>query len=405
MDLVLLSIGFGALAVLYGWFTSMQVLRASPGNAKMQEIAAAIQEGAQAYLGRQYRAIGIVGVAILSLVGILGSTFQQVDEIMQTNRALSGVTRLIGALDNPRSIVYLDAAGEKEPNNSKYLMIGTLFEALANIFFDYGLIYGHFGLPELGFNGAAYASIIAEVTGMLVVFLVIFVKRMHIQFHLFRYLRYNKQLSNLILNISAPLIGQFSISIMSWFVFYILIEHHGERALAVSNVMRNIFSLSGVFIWAFASTTNAMVSNIIGQGRNNDVMKLIYRIMSLSFVSAVLMFLLFNVFAVELLSVFRLSKEFVDAAVPVLRIVTTGMLFMSVSVVWLNAVTGTGNTKMNLLIEAVTIVLYLIYIYVVLEVYQLNLMWAWASELIYWNSILLMAFFYIKSGKWKGKVI
>lgn len=67
-------------------------------------------------------AIGIVGVAILSLVGILGSTFQQVDDIMQTNRALSGVSRLIGALDNPRSIVYLDAAGEKLPSNSKYLL-------------------------------------------------------------------------------------------------------------------------------------------------------------------------------------------------------------------------------------------------------------------------------------------
>jgi hypothetical protein len=67
-------------------------------------------------------AIGIVGVAILSLVGILGSTFQQVDDIMQTNRALSGVTRLIGALDNPRSIVYLDATGQRVPNNSKYLM-------------------------------------------------------------------------------------------------------------------------------------------------------------------------------------------------------------------------------------------------------------------------------------------
>jgi type II secretory pathway pseudopilin PulG len=67
-------------------------------------------------------AIGIVGVAILSLVGILTSTFQQVDEIMQTNRALAGVTRLIGALDNPRSIVYLDAAGEQVPQNSKYLL-------------------------------------------------------------------------------------------------------------------------------------------------------------------------------------------------------------------------------------------------------------------------------------------
>ena len=67
-------------------------------------------------------AIGIVGVAILSLVGILGSTFQQVDEIMQTNRALSGVTRLIGALDNPRSIVYLDASTEKEPESKNFLL-------------------------------------------------------------------------------------------------------------------------------------------------------------------------------------------------------------------------------------------------------------------------------------------
>ena len=60
-------------------------------------------------------AIGIVGVAILSLVGILGSTFQQVDEIMQTNRAIAGVGRLIGALDNPRSIVYLDASNQSNP--------------------------------------------------------------------------------------------------------------------------------------------------------------------------------------------------------------------------------------------------------------------------------------------------
>ena len=67
-------------------------------------------------------AIGIVGVAILSLVGILGSTFQQVDDIMQTNRALAGVSRLVGALDNPRSIVFVDAAGENVPNNNKYIM-------------------------------------------------------------------------------------------------------------------------------------------------------------------------------------------------------------------------------------------------------------------------------------------
>jgi len=63
-------------------------------------------------------AIGIVGIAIMSLVGILGSTFQQVDDIMQTNRALSGVTRLIGAMDNPRSIVYLTVTADTTPANT-----------------------------------------------------------------------------------------------------------------------------------------------------------------------------------------------------------------------------------------------------------------------------------------------
>ena len=66
-------------------------------------------------------AIGIVGMAILSLVGILGSTFQQVDDIMQTNRALSGVTRLIGALDNPRSIVYLNSTTGATNANTVYI--------------------------------------------------------------------------------------------------------------------------------------------------------------------------------------------------------------------------------------------------------------------------------------------
>ena len=68
MNLITISIVLGLLAVVYGIVTSRQVLGASAGNEKMQEIAAAIQEGAQAYLGRQYRTIAMVGVVVAALV-------------------------------------------------------------------------------------------------------------------------------------------------------------------------------------------------------------------------------------------------------------------------------------------------------------------------------------------------
>lgn len=290
-------------------------------------------------------------------------------------------------------------------NQSKYLIIGTATEAVANVFFDYSLIYGHFGFPKMGFNGAAWSSIIAEFSGLIVIFVVIRLNGITNQLQLFKNWAFDKANTKLILTQSYPLILQFTISLMSWEFFYILIEHHGDQALAISNSMRNIFGFFGCFTWAFAATANTMVSNVIGQGLQHKVMELIYRIMGWSLGFAVCVCIILNIFPHTFLSIYGQGEDFITAAIPVLRVVSTALVVMSVSVVWMNAVTGTGNSKMNLYSEIAAITFYCIYVYVTLEKMNLSVTWGWLSEWIYWTTILVPSFWYMKSGRWKGRKI
>jgi K(+)-stimulated pyrophosphate-energized sodium pump len=78
MTLTLFAIACGVLALLYGIFTSAQVLRAPAGNQRMIEVAGAIQEGAKAYLGRQYTTIGIVGIVVAALIFFLVGPLQAI---------------------------------------------------------------------------------------------------------------------------------------------------------------------------------------------------------------------------------------------------------------------------------------------------------------------------------------
>jgi K(+)-stimulated pyrophosphate-energized sodium pump len=168
----------GLLAVLYGIFASRSVLSASAGNERMQEIASAIQEGASAYLNRQYTAIGLVGIAIAVILYFLLGWKVAVGYLI--GAILSGATGYLGMHISVRANVRTTEAARSslaEGLNVSFkagTVTGMLVAGLAllsvSVYYGFLLSEGATGrdvvdpLVALGF-GASLISIFARLGG------------------------------------------------------------------------------------------------------------------------------------------------------------------------------------------------------------------------------------------------
>ena len=288
---------------------------------------------------------------------------------------------------------------------TRYLAYTATLMAIVNISLDYLLIFGHFGFPEMGIRGAALASVIAEISAVVFFILITVIKVDLSKYQLFRFPKLDFKIINKILEVAGFIMIQYFVSILSWFTFFMIIEKTGERNLAASNILRSLYMIFTIPIFGLGSATNTIVSNLLGEGKQKSVLPTVFRLSILSLLSILGMIIITYIFQWDIISFYTTDPSLIEYTLGPLKVILGVLVLFAVSIIIFNGVAGTANTKISLIIEIIAMVLYLSLAYYLAIATKSSIETIWSTEYLYFSTLGILSFWYLKKGNWMQKVI
>lgn len=288
---------------------------------------------------------------------------------------------------------------------TKTLTLNSIIMVLSNIVFNYILIFGKFGFPELGIAGAAIGSSLAELVSVLFFILYTWRKVDGKKYGLNRLPRFHSKTLKRILDVSVWTMIQNFVSLSTWFLFFLFVEHLGERSLAVSNIIRNVSGIPFMITMAFAATCGSLVSNLIGSGDKECVQGTIRQHIRIAYLCILPILLFFALFPNLILSIYTDMPDLREASTPALWVLCSAYLFMVPSNIYFQSVSGTGNTRTALMLEMFALSIYIVFITYIILYLRVDVAICWTTEHVYSVFILLFSYLYMKRGNWQKKKI
>jgi putative MATE family efflux protein len=277
----------------------------------------------------------------------------------------------------------------------------TIIMTTVNVIFNYLLIFGKAGFPEMGIAGAALASVISETLALLVFIYYARFKTDVRKFRLFRFHQIQKHLMKRILRIASPLMLQYFVSLSCWFGFFLLIERMGETELAISNIIRTVYIFMCLPIWGFSAVTNTFVSQTIGKGNPEQVTGIIRKVLSICLPFTLFTTGILAIFATPALNFLTNDQELIKQSLPVFYIILGSAPLLAIGIITFSGLTGTGQTTTAMIIEIIVLFIYIFFTWFVIRKLNWSLTAAWTVEYLYAVLMGTISILYMKSGRWR----
>ena len=288
-------------------------------------------------------------------------------------------------------------------SSTKVITFSTLIMAVVNIFFDWALIFGHACLPEMGIGGAALASLLAEITAFCFFWIYTYIKIPHEEYGMFRWHKMEPQLLHDMVKVAFPSMIQRLFSFGAWFIFFVMIEKMGEMAIGVSSVVRSTYMILIIPVFAFAATANTLTSRIIGEGKSDEVMATLWKVVKNGVISSAVLVAVTMAIPKVVLQIYTDDLALAQAAVPSVYVVGIATMISAVAMVFFEAVSGTGNTTAAMALEFGILIAYIVYVFLMSK--TSTIAGVWTAEWLYNICIGLISLVYIWKADWRSKKI
>lgn len=283
-----------------------------------------------------------------------------------------------------------------------FIFVTTVVLAAINLLLNYVLIFGRWGFPEMGIGGSGLASSIAEMVAFVLFVGYILYDRRNRTLHIFTWPTFDWRLTAQQLRLSLAVVAQAAVGQGSWIFFFGVVENLGTHALAVSNLARTVYLLLSIPLWGFATGTNTLISTMLGQGKKEEVLASAVKIGKLCFLVAMSVsvpILLFpQIFLAPLLN--KTDMSLLAETQPIFYVLLGVVALASFGMMLFNAIAGIGAMSFGLIIQGITVLVYIGLIYFIIQYTQWGVIGAWSVEIVYWILLMSMTYWYLRSKRW-----
>ncbi len=293
------------------------------------------------------------------------------------------------------------------------VMLANIVGMLINIPLNYALINGYWGMPELGIQGAAIATVVSWAVVVLCLGLPVFASRFRREFQLMETMRFDWEIMQRLLRYGVPGALQFSLDIFAFTFFILIVGRMGTIPLAASNIVISISSLAFMPALGFSFGMSSLTGQALGRGRPDEARSAAWSGIHILLLYTVPLGALF-VFAPEsIISIFMKRGDMggdYDAilvmGIDLLKLVAMYILLDVFYMIFAAVLKGAGDTRFLLsAISGATLCVMVVPLFAGITYFDMGIFTAWGCIVLFIATLSVLISWRYRGGKWERMLV